>query len=63
MAQGVDTGQNPRKRLREAEDRLLGALDDNECQAFRSHLTRIACDVRDVDLVAEACEAATDLCE
>ncbi|MEV8098027.1 MarR family transcriptional regulator [Kitasatospora sp. NPDC085879] len=61
--QGVETLQTLRKRVRQAEDRLLGALDDNECQAFRSHLTRLACDVRDVDLAAEACDAATDLCE
>ncbi|GAA1113714.1 MULTISPECIES: MarR family winged helix-turn-helix transcriptional regulator [Kitasatospora] len=62
-ARGVDALQSLRKRVREAEDRLLGALDDSECQAFRGHLARVACDVRDVDPVSEACEAATGLCD
>ncbi|MFF3861480.1 MarR family winged helix-turn-helix transcriptional regulator [Streptomyces sp. NPDC002209] len=53
---GVSTLQELRRQVREAEDRLLNALDEDERQAFRTLLSRVACDVRDMDLAAAPCD-------
>ncbi|MEV7863310.1 MarR family winged helix-turn-helix transcriptional regulator [Streptomyces hirsutus] len=55
-ARGVDTLQDLERQVREAEDRLLEALGENERQAFRTLLSRIACDVRDMDLATAPCD-------
>jgi DNA-binding MarR family transcriptional regulator len=57
---GVDTLRDLQRQVREAEDRLLEALDENERQAFRTLLSRIACDVRDMDLAAAPCDVTSD---
>ncbi|WP_406263155.1 MarR family winged helix-turn-helix transcriptional regulator [Streptomyces sp. NBC_00191] len=62
-ARGVDTLQDLQRQVREAEDRLLEALDEDECQAFRTLLSRIACDVRDMDLTAAPCDVTSDPCD
>ncbi|MEV4558187.1 MarR family transcriptional regulator [Kitasatospora sp. NPDC049285] len=62
-AQGVRTLQDLQRRVREAEDRLLAALDENERQAFRTLLGRIACDVRDMDLSDAPCDDTSDSCD
>ncbi|RKT07930.1 DNA-binding MarR family transcriptional regulator [Streptomyces sp. 3211.6] len=60
---GVNTFQELQRQVQEAEDRLLGALDENERQAFRTLLGRIACDVRDMDLSTAPCDVTPDPCE
>ncbi|MFI9103665.1 MarR family winged helix-turn-helix transcriptional regulator [Streptomyces fildesensis] len=61
---GVKTLRELQRQVREAEARLLGTLDESERQAFRTLLNRIACDVRDMDLAAAPCDAATsDPCD
>ncbi|MFI1031262.1 hypothetical protein [Streptomyces sp. NPDC020951] len=55
-ARGVNTLQDLQRQAREAEDRLFEALDENERQAFRTLLSRIACGVRDMDLAAAPCD-------
>ncbi|MFD7321003.1 MarR family winged helix-turn-helix transcriptional regulator [Streptomyces sp. NPDC059875] len=55
-AQGVHTLRDLQRQVREAEDRLLETLDENERQAFRTLLSRIACDVRDMDLATDPCD-------
>ncbi|WP_457028633.1 MarR family winged helix-turn-helix transcriptional regulator [Kitasatospora sp. P5_F3] len=62
-AQGVHTLQDLQRQVREAEDRLLETLDENERQAFRALLSRIACDVRDMDLAADPCDSTSDPCD
>ncbi|MGW3626895.1 MarR family winged helix-turn-helix transcriptional regulator [Streptomyces sp. NPDC000880] len=62
-ARGVNTLQDLQRQVREAEDRLLEALDENERQAFRTLLSRIACDVRDMDLAAAPCDVTSDPCD
>lgn len=57
-AQGVSTFQDLQRQVREAEDQLLEGLDENERQAFRALLSRIACDVRDMDLTTAPCDIA-----
>ncbi|MFD6885518.1 MarR family winged helix-turn-helix transcriptional regulator [Streptomyces sp. NPDC059957] len=59
-ARGVSTLQDLQRQVREAEDRLLEALDEDERQAFRTLLSRIACDVREMDLAAAPCDVASD---
>jgi MarR family transcriptional regulator, transcriptional regulator for hemolysin len=61
--QGVNTLQGLRRQVQEAEDRLLDALDEDERQAFRTLLSRIACDVRDMDLSAAPCDVSPDPCD
>ena len=55
-ARGVTTLRDLQRQVREAEDRLLETLDDSERQAFRTLLSRIACDVRDMDLATAPCD-------
>lgn len=59
---GIGTLQDLRRQVRVAEDRLLEALDEHERQAFRSLLSRIACDVRGMDL-ADPCDITADPCD
>ncbi|MFF2076133.1 MarR family winged helix-turn-helix transcriptional regulator [Kitasatospora sp. NPDC058162] len=60
---GLTTLQDLRRQVREAEDRLLEALDENERLAFRTLLGRIACDVRGLDLAAAPCDVTSDPCD
>jgi MarR family transcriptional regulator for hemolysin len=62
-ARGVDTLRDLQRQVREAEDRLLEALDEKERQAFRALLSRIACDVRDMDLATAPCDATPAPCD
>ncbi|GAA0700475.1 hypothetical protein GCM10010193_64050 [Kitasatospora atroaurantiaca] len=60
---GVKALQDLQRQVREAEDRLLEAVDENERRAFRDLLGRIARSVRDIELTAEPCADAADSCE
>ncbi|MCX5558590.1 MarR family winged helix-turn-helix transcriptional regulator [Streptomyces sp. NBC_00038] len=62
-ARGVITLQDLRQRVRKVEDRLLETLDEPERQAFRTLLSRIACDVRDMDLTAAPGDATSAPCD
>ncbi|MFD7019922.1 MarR family winged helix-turn-helix transcriptional regulator [Streptomyces sp. NPDC059928] len=57
-ARGFSTLQGLQRLVREAEDRLLEALDESERQAFRTLLSGIACDIRDRDLATAPCDIA-----
>jgi hypothetical protein len=46
------------RRVRAAEDALLGALDEGERQALRLMLRRVACAVRDIEPGIDPCDAA-----
>ncbi|MFG2074039.1 MarR family winged helix-turn-helix transcriptional regulator [Nonomuraea maritima] len=49
------------RRVRHAEDRLLGALAPAEQVAFRHLLARVACDVSDIEPVTDPCTVAEKL--
>ncbi|WP_442802559.1 MarR family winged helix-turn-helix transcriptional regulator [Streptomyces sp. CB01635] len=59
-ARCVNTPQDLQRQIREAEDRLLEAFDENERQTFRTLLSRVACGVRNVDLAAAPCDVRSD---
>ncbi|WP_329389971.1 MarR family winged helix-turn-helix transcriptional regulator [Streptomyces sp. NBC_01351] len=61
-AQGINTLRDLQRQVREAEDRLLDALDEGERQTFRSMLGRIAHGVRDVESTGEPCDIADPGC-
>ncbi|NUT08399.1 MAG: winged helix-turn-helix transcriptional regulator [Hamadaea sp.] len=44
------------KRVRTAEDTVLGTLSPTERDAFRALLRRVACAVRDIDAVTDPCD-------
>lgn len=60
---GVNTLRDLQRQVRVAEDRLLEALDENDRQAFRTLPSRIACDVRDMNLAAAPCDSTSDTCD
>ncbi|MEU9181732.1 MarR family transcriptional regulator [Streptomyces sp. NPDC048550] len=62
-ARGISTLQDLHRQVREAEDRLLEALDENERQTLRTLLSRTACDVRDMDLTAAPCDVTPAPCD
>jgi DNA-binding MarR family transcriptional regulator len=55
---GVATYTDLERRVRTAEDALLGALDDDERRALRHLLRRVACDLRDIEPGIDPCDAA-----
>jgi MarR family transcriptional regulator for hemolysin len=55
---GVAAYTDLERRVRAAEDAMLGALDDAERQALRLLLRRVACDLRDIEPAIDPCEAA-----
>jgi DNA-binding MarR family transcriptional regulator len=56
---GRELGCGLARRLRDAEDRLLGGLDDpRERETFRALLRRLATRANTLDPVADACELA-----
>jgi MarR family transcriptional regulator for hemolysin len=57
-ARGVAAYTDLERRVRAAEDRLLGALDDGERQALRRLLRRVACDLREIEPATDPCDAA-----
>jgi MarR family transcriptional regulator for hemolysin len=48
-------------RVHDAEDALLGALSPAERATFRRLLTRVACDVRDVEPAKDPCSVAEEM--
>ncbi|WP_290865862.1 MarR family winged helix-turn-helix transcriptional regulator [Hamadaea sp.] len=48
--------QDLQKRVRTAEDTVLGTLSPAERDAFRALLRRVACAVRDIDEVTDPCD-------
>lgn len=62
-ARGVNTLQDLQRQVREAEDQLLEALDEDERQTFQTLLSRVACGVRSVDLAAAPCDVRSDSCD
>ncbi|WP_043625618.1 MarR family winged helix-turn-helix transcriptional regulator [Nonomuraea candida] len=60
-AKGLRTFRDLERRVREAEDGLLGALDAGERETFRTLLWRVACDVRDIEPAKDPCEVAEEL--
>ncbi|MEO3860263.1 MarR family winged helix-turn-helix transcriptional regulator [Acrocarpospora sp. B8E8] len=46
------------QRVREAEESLLGGLDERQRAAFRDLLRRVACGLRDIEPQADPCVAA-----
>ncbi|NUR49339.1 MAG: MarR family transcriptional regulator, partial [Hamadaea sp.] len=44
------------KRVRTAEDTVLGTLSPAERDSFRALLRRVACAVRDIDAVTDPCD-------
>ncbi len=57
---GDRTLTNLDRRVREAEDHILGTLAPAERVIFRSLLGRVACAVRDTGPMAEACDLANE---
>lgn len=57
-AEGVAAYTELARRVREAEDKLLGALEPAERQVLRRLLRTVACDVRNIEPVMDPCEAA-----
>jgi DNA-binding MarR family transcriptional regulator len=55
-AEGVAVYSDLERRVREAEDALLSALEPTERQALRHLLRRVACDVRNIEPVTDPCE-------
>ncbi|MGR6920302.1 MarR family winged helix-turn-helix transcriptional regulator [[Actinomadura] parvosata] len=58
---GERTFQELERRVREAEDRLLGALGADERETFRRLLARVARDVQDIDPVTDPCDVAEEM--
>ena len=57
-ADGAGAYVDLERRVRAAEDALLGALDAGERQALRLLLRRVACDLRDIEPALDPCDAA-----
>jgi len=60
-AAGAGTYTDLERRVRAAEDKLLGALEPAERQVFRQVLRRVACDLRDIEPRPDPCEAVGPL--
>lgn len=60
-ARGRRVQQGLRKRVRAAEEEVLGALDPAEREALRVMLRRVACSLRDIEPVTDPCEAVESL--
>lgn len=60
-AEGERAFHELERRVRDAEDGLLGALDAAERDTFRKLLWRVACDVHDIDPVSDPCDVAEEL--
>ncbi|MDT9691066.1 MarR family winged helix-turn-helix transcriptional regulator [Streptomyces sp. P9(2023)] len=58
-AHGIDTARELQRRVREAEDGLLSAIDEDDRELFRTLLRRVARSLGDV----EPCDADTDRCD
>lgn len=52
--------QGLQRRVRVAEDELLGALDPAQREVLCSMLQQVACDVRGIDADRDVCEAAEE---
>ena len=57
-AQGLAAYADLERKVRAAEDALLGTLDAGERQAVRQLLRRVACALRDIQPAIDPCEAA-----
>jgi DNA-binding MarR family transcriptional regulator len=55
---GVGRYTDLERRVRAAEDKLLGALDPAARQALRQLLRQVACDLRDIEPRPDPCDAA-----
>ena len=55
-ALGRRTLQDLQKRVRAAEEKVLGALEPAERDAFRVLLRRVACGVRDIEPATDPCD-------
>ncbi|GAA3689535.1 hypothetical protein GCM10022224_063730 [Nonomuraea antimicrobica] len=60
-AEGVRVFKDLARRVRDAEDELLGALDATERDTFRGLLWRVACDVRHLEPVRDPCDVAEEM--
>ncbi|MCF6470372.1 winged helix-turn-helix transcriptional regulator [Nonomuraea sp. MG754425] len=58
---GTRTFGELERRVRAAEDGLLGALDAAERDTFRTLLRRVACAVRDIEPATDPCDVAEEL--
>ena len=60
-ARGRRTLQHLQKRVRAAEETVLGALKPAERDAFRILLRRVACGVRDIEPATDPCDAVESI--
>jgi DNA-binding MarR family transcriptional regulator len=60
-AMGGRTLADLERSVREAEERLLGALDAPDRASFRELLRRAACGVRDLDPTSDPCDSVDEL--
>lgn len=60
-AAGVSRFKDLERRVRDAEDTLLQALNPDEREALRGLLRRVACDVRDIEAGTDPCDAVAHL--
>ncbi|WP_188191386.1 MarR family winged helix-turn-helix transcriptional regulator [Nonomuraea sp. SYSU D8015] len=49
------------RRVREAEDRVLQALEPDERETFRRMVRRVACGVADIEPVTDPCEVVDEI--
>jgi MarR family transcriptional regulator for hemolysin len=59
--QGIATFTDLRRRVTEAEDALLVALNPAERDTLRGLLRRVACDLRDIDPATDPCDVADEV--
>jgi MarR family transcriptional regulator, transcriptional regulator for hemolysin len=59
-AEGERAFKELERRVRDAEDGLLGALDPAERDTFRALLWRVACDVRDIEPATDPCDVVEE---
>jgi MarR family transcriptional regulator for hemolysin len=58
---GAQTLTDVERRVHQAEDELLDALNARERETFRDLLQRVACGVRDVEPTTDPCDVADQL--
>ncbi|WP_103961154.1 MarR family winged helix-turn-helix transcriptional regulator [Nonomuraea solani] len=58
---GAEAFEDLERRVRDAEDGLLGSLDAAERDTLRRLLWRVACDVRDIEPATDPCDVAEEL--
>ncbi|WP_127127002.1 MarR family winged helix-turn-helix transcriptional regulator [Georgenia sp. SYP-B2076] len=58
---GARTLRALERDVREAEDRMLGALEHGERETFRELLRRVACDVRDIEPATDPCDVVAEV--